>query len=342
MTVVTDSIRDMEDRDETHVAAGGLPYVSFNQLRSFHAVAITGSVTAAAKLLHVGQPTVTTQLRQLESAYKVELAHRLAGGIQLTETGRKLLALTEKLFQIQAAAVDLLRGSDELLRGTIRVGSVDPHFVMPALTAFGAENPLVDVDLTLNDSATIAAKIAACELDVAVVGHLGLDGRYLSLPFSRQQLVLVVRSDHRLAERDSVTVEDLAEERLIMRKGGSTSRRVLVHALERAAVDFRVALEVDREGALEAVRSGLGVTVATTAEITDSSSIRVVPIEDPAGDLYTDAFVVCLKARRSAPLIQRFIATASRFRSGMPELTQPSPAVRNAMATGDNHDPTWL
>jgi DNA-binding transcriptional LysR family regulator len=341
VTVVADNLDGVADHDDAHLGGDGLPYVSFNQLRSFHAVAITGSVTAAAKLLHVGQPTVTTQLRQLEAAYKVELAHRLPGGIQLTDTGRKLLALTEKLFQVQAAAVDLLRGSQELLRGTLRVGSVDPHFVMPTLTAFGTDNPLVDIDLTLNDSATIAAKIAACELDVAVIGHLGLDGRYLSLPFSRQRLVLVVRSDHHLAGRGAVTLADLAGERLIMRKGGSTSRRVLVRALEREEVEVRVALEVDREGVLEAVRAGLGVTVATTAEIADHRNFSVVAIEDSVGDLYTDAFVVCLRARRSAPLIHRFIATASRFRSGVPEQKQLSAALRNAMSNGDAHAASW-
>lgn len=306
------------ESDDPHTALGGLPYVSFNQLRSFHAVAITGSVTAAAKLLHVGQPTVTTQLRQLEATYKVELAHRLPGGITLTDTGRKLLALTEKLFQIEADAVDLLHGTPEQLRGTLRVGSVDPHFVMPPLSEFGTENPLVDIDLTLSDSATIAAQIAACELDIAMIGHLGLDGRYLSLPFSRQQLVLLVRNDHPLGNRKAISIGELAGERLIMRKGGSTSRRVLERALERAAVDYRVALEVDREGALEAVQAGLGIAVATTAEIHDQQGICVVPIGDPAGDLYTDAFVVCLKARASAPLIHRFIATAARFRSGVP------------------------
>jgi aminoethylphosphonate catabolism LysR family transcriptional regulator len=331
----------MEDHDASQLAGDGLPYVSFNQLRSFHAVAITGSVTAAAKLLHVGQPTVTTQLRQLEAAYKVELAHRLPGGIQLTDTGRKLLALTEKLFQVEAAAVDLLRGAQESLRGTLRVGSVDPHFVMPTLTAFSSENPLVDIDLTLNDSATIAAKIAACEVDVAMIGNLGLDGRYFSLPFSRQPLVLVVRSDHHLADRASVTLADLANERLIMRKGGSASRRVLVRALEQEQVKYRVALEVDREGAMEAVRAGLGVTVATTAEIIDDRSIRVVSIEDPDQVLYTDAFVVCLKARRTAPLIQRFLATASRFRSGVPDRKQLSAAPSRTPRPNETHAVGW-
>lgn len=292
--------------------ADGLPYVSFNQLRSFHAVALTGSVTAAARLLHVGQPTVTTQLRQLEASYKVELAHRLSDGIRLTEMGQRLFTLTESLFQIEAQAVDLLRGHEGELQGTLRVGSVAPYFIMRTLSAFSQVHPQVSIDVTFNDSATIAQMVADCDVDVAVVGHLGLDTRYISLPFSRQRLVAIVRVDHEWAGRDSVSLAELGQARLIMRKGGSTSRRVLEKALKDAGVTPNVALEVDREGALEAVRVGLGVTVVTAAEVRAEQSLQMVPLED-AG-LYTDAFVICLESRRAAPLVQAFLDVAVRLR----------------------------
>lgn len=291
----------------------GLPYVSFNQLRSFHAVALTGSVTAAARLLHVGQPTVTTQLRQLESTYKVELAHRLPSGIRLTDIGQRLFTLTESLFQVQAQAVDLLRGHEGELQGTLRVGSVAPYFIMRTLSAFNRAHPQVSIDVTFNDSATIAQMIADCDVDVAVVGHLGLDSRYISIPFSRQKLVAMVPVDHEWAGRASVTLEELGRARLIMRKGGSTSRRVLEKAMKEAGVTPEVALEVDREGALDAVAAGLGVTVVTTAEVRSEDSLQVVPLED--ADLHTDAFVICLEARRSAPLVQAFLDVAVRTRS---------------------------
>lgn len=292
--------------------AEGLPYVSFNQLRSFHAVALTGSVTAAARLLHVGQPTVTTQLRQLESSYKVELALRLSSGIRLTEMGLRLFAITESMFHLQSEAVDLLKQVEGTLHGTVRVGSVAPYFIMRTLAAFSEEHPDVEIDLTLNDSATIAQKVAECEVDVAIVGHLGLDSRYLSMPFSRQDLVAFIPRTHPWADRGGITIGELGTSRLIMRKGGSTSRRVLENALVEAGIEPRVALEVDREGALEAVRAGLGVAVATTAEIVPDENFRVLGITDV--DLHTDAFVICLEARRASPLVAAFLRTAARHR----------------------------
>lgn len=333
MTAVTDIMRGMDGSpsDEQHLPAEGLPYVSFNQLRSFHAVAITGSVTAAAKLLHVGQPTVTTQLRQLESTYKVELAHRLHNGIRLTETGQKLLTLTEQLFQIEADAVDLLRGVDGRLHGRLRIGGVAPHFLMPPVTRFREANPLVDIDVTLNDSMTIAEMIADCVIDVGVIGHLGLDARFLSIPFSRQELVVFVRADHPWAERGEVSFTELAEIPLIMRKGGSTSRQVFERALGEAGLQARTVLEVDREGATEAVRAGLGATIATTAEITADTEIVALTITDGT-DLYTDAFVVCLKARQSAPLIEQFLATAARFHTAPVSRPEAPTTVRRMVS----------
>jgi len=301
-----------EEAAEPSWVAEGLPYVSFNQLRSFHAVALTGSVTAAAKLLHVGQPTVTTQFRQLESTYKVELALRLPTGVRLTPMGQQLFRLTETLFHVQAEAVDLLNGEEGRLHGTLRLGSVAPDYVMHVLAGFAAEHPEVKVDLTLNDSTTIAQKIADCELDVAIVGSLGLDSRFLSVPFSRQKIVVVAPADKRWSRRSSIGLHELGAARLVMRKGGSASRQVLEAAFKDAGVTAAVTLEVDREGALAAVRAGLGLTVATTAEAIDDDRLKVLRIDDV--DLHTDAIVICLAMRQKVPLVAAFLESANRYR----------------------------
>ena len=304
---------DNEDLPAIGTRVDGLPYVGFNQLRSFHAVALTGSVTAAARLLHVGQPTVTAQLRQLEARYKVELAHRHPTGMRLTDVGKELFTLTESIFQAQAQAVDLLTGEKGALHGTLRVGSVAPHFVMPALSAFTSAHPQVKIDVTFDDSATIAAMVADYDADVGVIGHLGLDSRYLSVPFSRQRMGVMVPPDHEWADRDEVGLEELACARLVMRKGGSTSRRVLEEAFRASGLQPNIVLEVDREGALEAVRAGLGVTVVTTAEVRGQEKLRMAPLA--GAELYTDAHVICLDLRRGAPLVRAFLEVVAHVRS---------------------------
>ena len=73
------------------------------QLRSFHAVATAGSFTRAAESLHVSQPTVTTQVGQLEDLYKVELFHRTGRRVRPTEIGERLLQLSRQIFSLCCA-----------------------------------------------------------------------------------------------------------------------------------------------------------------------------------------------------------------------------------------------
>ena len=97
------------------------------QLRSFHAVARSGSFTAAARELRVSQPTVTTQVKGLEREFGVELFVRRGRRIELTEAGRGLLDITRRLFSQEKEAADFLNESRELKTGHLRVGAVGPY-----------------------------------------------------------------------------------------------------------------------------------------------------------------------------------------------------------------------
>src|SRR4051812_10849894 len=229
-----------------------LRYVSFNQLRSFHAVAVTGSVTRAAEMLFVSQPTVTIQLQQLESAYGVELVHRVRRGIEFSSLGRELFALTERVFALEQQAVDLLTNASGLLTGDLRVGGVAPHFVMRMLAAFSARYPDIQLSLTLGNSTETLRDIMEYRTDVAVIGEAGHrpppHDRLSCVLYSRAKVVLFVHRSHKWARRDGIRLEDLASEPLIMREPGSVSRRALEEALKAAEVDVTVALDVSREG----------------------------------------------------------------------------------------------
>lgn len=294
-------------------AAETLRYVSFNQLRSFHAVARTGSVTKAAQMLFVSQPTVTIQLRQLESAYGVELVHRASRGIQLTDVGRALFAITERIFALEQQAVDLLTKASGLLTGELRVGGVAPHFVMRMLAAFSGRYPEIQLSLTLGNSAEMVQSLLEYRTDVAVVGQPAdqeaPDGRLTSVLYSRQQVVLFVERNHRWSGREGIRLAELASEPLILREPGSVSRRALEQALEAADVNANVALEVSREGVWEAVAAGLGVGMTTEVEFPRDDRLHMLRILD--ANVESAAYVVSLSERQNAPVIRAFMGLAA-------------------------------
>src|SRR3546814_10259976 len=91
------------------------------QLRSFHAVASEGGFTAASRKLNIGQPTITSQVRDLENYFKVELFVRRGRRVELTDAGRQLHTLTQRLMTLEQDASDLLRGLGGLQRGTLKL-----------------------------------------------------------------------------------------------------------------------------------------------------------------------------------------------------------------------------
>jgi len=93
--------------------------VSHAQLKAFHAVAIHGSFTGAAERLFLTQPAISDQVRKLEERFGVLLFHRNKRSVRLTDLGERLLAITQRLFVIEAEAEELLQDSRALLTGTL-------------------------------------------------------------------------------------------------------------------------------------------------------------------------------------------------------------------------------
>jgi aminoethylphosphonate catabolism LysR family transcriptional regulator len=279
------------------------------QLRSFLAVARAGGFTAAAQQLHVSQPTLTAQVRLLESQYGVELFHRVGRGVRLTETGSKLLALTGPLASIETDAVNLLREAGGLRTGLLTVGAVGPYQVTDMLAAFSQRYPAIDVQVRFGNSQEVLREVLDYRTDVAVLAHATSDSRLHVLPFSRAQVVVFVPASHRWAGRKSIRLAQLEGERMILREEGSTTRKAFAAALARAGVKPRKVMELaSREAIREAVAKGIGIGTVSEAGYVPDPRIAMLRISDAR--IWTRTDVVCLKARRTARLVEAFFAIA--------------------------------
>ena len=142
------------------------------QLRSFYAVARMGSFTKAAEHLHVSQPTITTQVRFLEEAYKVELFHRSGRRVQLTQLGEQLMQLAQQIFSLEADAVSLLGDAGELRTGLLRVAAVGPFHVTQMLADFSQHYPDIKVSVSTGNSQDVLDRLLDYRADVGVLAQL--------------------------------------------------------------------------------------------------------------------------------------------------------------------------
>jgi LysR family transcriptional regulator, low CO2-responsive transcriptional regulator len=274
-------------------------------LRSFFAVARHGGFTAGARALHVSQPTVTAQVRALEATYATELFVRRGRGVMLTAAGEALYGIAERIFEQEEEALALLRNTGELRAGRLRVGAVGPYHVMEMLAAFRAKHPAIELAVTLGNSEQVVAGLLDRTTDVAVLAQYASDPRLHFVPFRAHRVVMFVPTSHRFSRRRSVRLAELANEPMIVREPGSTTRKAMEDALRRAGVSPPIAMEIgSREAVREAVIAGLGIAAVSEIEFVPDPRLRIVAIAD-AG-VRTHAHVACLVDRRASRVVAAF------------------------------------
>lgn len=127
----------------------------YKAIRCFHAVARTGGFTAAAQYLHIGQPTVTDQVKALEMRFGVELFLRAGRTVRLTDTGARLYAITQGLFGQEEEAMQFLHSAHKLKTGLVRVGAVSPPIALGLAHAFREAHPSLELTVTIGSEESV-------------------------------------------------------------------------------------------------------------------------------------------------------------------------------------------
>lgn len=279
--------------------------IVFTQLRSFNAVAEHHGFTAAAKALNISQPTVTTQVKELEERYGVELLVRRGRRVALTETGAALYDISRSIMRLHEEASELLLNSGRLTIGQLRVAAVGPFHATEMVARFLQDFPDIQVSMLLGNSDQTLQRILELEADVALLAHVVDDPRVHSIAFSTHEVVVFVDADHPWNGRDSVSIAELAGQRLVLRETGSTTRRAVERAAEAANVPITPFLEIgSREGVWKAVERGLGIGVVADFEFVPHPRLTTIRFSD--ADVRTEYRLVCLQERRHSPKIEAF------------------------------------
>ena len=273
-------------------------------LSAFHAVARSGGFTAAAKVLNIGQPTVSTHVSALEDHFGVELFHRRGRRVELTAIGRELLTITEGLFGREGEAIELLRAVKARETGSLRIGAVRPLDAMEICARLLNQYPNLRLTVGLVSEADVINGLLSFDFDAGVIGDPPDDPRLFSAFYKRYRINIIARVDHPLARRRSIRIKDLEEQRVVQRTGGAFDR-----ALKEAGIHIQPVLETSSlEGVVAAVMQGIGVGAISDsglAGIKSDPNLSVIPVSDL--DMFTDAHLVCLAERRDRPLIAAFL-----------------------------------
>src|SRR5437016_7295113 len=236
------------------------------QLAAFCAVVERRSFSQAAEQLGVTQPAVSLQIRSLEKRLGTQLLDRSGRRVEPTEAGRRLYASAQRMLALEEQLLEDVVRDEDTLTGTLELGaSTGPGgSVVPVLLCeFAEANPAVGVRLSVFDTQTVVDQVAGRDLELGVVGAARRHRGVVFEPFFRDEVVLACPSDHRFAG-ETVTLDDLRAERVVVMREGAGVRQVIEDELRAAGTrlrDLDVHVELGlQESVRSAVAAGHGVT----------------------------------------------------------------------------------
>ncbi len=285
-------------------------HLTLRQLEVFAAVARHGSYTRAAEELHLSQPAVSMQIRQLEETAGLPLFEKLGKKIHLTQAGREFFHYSQAIgrqLQELDEVVEALKGV-QTGRLRISVATTANYFATRLLAAFSQRFPGTTFSLDVTNRKTLLDQLANNETDLVIMGkppdELDLD----ATPFMENPLVLIAPPDHPLAGQRGIPLARLQDEVFVARERESGTRIAMERFFEERGVRLRTGMEMTSNSAIKhAVEAGLGLGIVSihTLEL-ELEAGRLVILDVEGFPIQRHWYLVTSKGKRLPPVAQAF------------------------------------
>lgn len=258
---------------------------TLRQLRIFVAAARHLSFSRASGELHLTQPAISMQMKELERLAGLPLFERVGRGLALTPAGEELVRHARKVLQAVADAEDAFAALRGLATGRIGIAVVSTakYFAPKLLALFARERPGIELRLLVNNRDAVVRAVAENEVDLAIMGTPppGLDAA--ATAFARHPLVVVAHPDHPLARKRRVAPAELGRETFLVREPGSGTRAAMERHFARARIAPAATTEISsNETIKQAVMAGMGLAFISQHAIgleLASGQLAIVPVE---------------------------------------------------------------
>ena len=248
--------------------------MSDRRLQVFYTVARILSFTKAAETLHMTQPAVTFQVRQLEDHFNTRLFDRTHNKIVLTDAGQKVYFYAEKIFELNSEMEHSLRALSEDTSGTLSIGgsTTIAQYTFPTLLkGFREKYPELSIRICEANTEGIVAKVESSMIDLGIV-EAPVSNQDLDVDiFRADELVLIMHPEHELAKKEYVKPLDIINLPFITREEGSGTKSVIFdyftkHNIEKNNINICMELG-NSESVKGAVETGIGVSILSKTTI---------------------------------------------------------------------------
>ena len=237
-------------------------HLTLRQLQCFSAVARNLSYTRAAEQLHLTQPAVSMQIRQLEQQAGLALTEQLGKQVYLTEAGEEVHRYAKSILQQIDEMDDVLDKLKGFAGGRLRIAAISSanYFAPKLLGTFHQRFPDVSVSMDVTNQAAVVKHVIDNEVDMAIMGEPPEHAHLEAVAFMDNPLIIVAAPDHKLASRKRIALKELEKEVFLMREPGSGTRGAMQRFFRQQKLKLNPGMEMGSlSGIKQGVQAGLGL-----------------------------------------------------------------------------------
>jgi len=286
--------------------------MNLHHLAVFHAVAQNASVSLASRQMHISQPAISRELKQLETRLGVPLFERLPRGMRLTEAGALLYDYATRIFALERSAESAVQDYLGVGVGSLEIGASQTigNYLLPDLLAqFRQAYPRIRLALEIDNTETVARGVESYRYALGFVEGLPPVGGFVVETLRQDRIVPIIATGHPLALKPPASARALAALPALLREVGSGSRQVIEAAFARRKLVLISAGEVgSSEALLRAAIAGAGLVWMSELSAQDALARRdVVQLPTHGLRIERSLSLIRIKDRHLSPAAAAFI-----------------------------------
>jgi len=301
--------------------------INFNQFRIFYYAAKNLNFTRAAQELFISQPAVTVQIKAFEEFCGLKLFKKRGRRTWLTDEGQTLYNFAKTVITIEKEIENTLDNMRKLKQGILKIATTKAYarYFMPLmLSSFHAKYPDIKIELNEGSSLDMTRSLLDFKNEVGIIAKAGNVPGIRLIPFSREEMAMIVAPSHPWARRGSISLKELAAEPFIMKEVGSGTRRLVDRLYKKKPFRPNILMETSStEFIKQLVQRGDGVSILVKAAVATElkeKKLATVSLKGPVQ--YLDVSIAYLKNQPLSLPANAFIDILKKLKPD-PNLSSP-------------------
>ena len=286
-------------------------HVTLRQLQIFEAVVRLGGYTKAADELHLTQPTVSMQVKKLSDTIGYPLLEKVGTHLHTTSFGQEVYLSAQKVLGSMVELGETAAELEGVVKGPLKIAAIttSKYFMPHLLGVFIHQYPDVLPALKVTNRSRVLERLQANEDDILIMGQVPEGLEVEAYPFIDNELVVVANIGHHLTKCKNISLEQLLNERFLVREPGSGTRLAIERLFSEQNLEIKPYMELGSSEAIkQAVMAGLGISVLSRHNLRLELAHNYISVLDVKGfPLFYRWYAVHLKGKRLSLASRTFL-----------------------------------